>query len=431
LDQIKATAVSTEGAASVSTRRSPAQQRHDDESIATRIRNSVGHLDDERERSEMSTAEKEHMLSHPSQAEEDASQITAGRRPVYVSLTIISIEEIIEENMQCTCQCFLSLSWDYDPSTPEWQPWWEWRNGTSNVTEISRVFKQPAQTAGNSDRSTLRVAFHGSFKQNFDLKTFPVDFQKLRLILIASEECYFRRSSSAQDSDMAKWLQDSYGLLQWEPCLKKHILGEGCTGSQNGIVHVELSQTSPEQSCSGIVYTKATFRAFVFRRSASWIYGAILPLMCVSTCSLLHFGEDPRNVGSRLRIDFTLLLAMVSQKFTLANRVPVLPYLTLLDRHFLWNIGACMILALQAGLMRPVYEIYCDESQWVVIGGTCTTVQTVDRWCMGAAVVMYIVLHLGYLDRISARHDVLATWRWVQKGWGKVDGKAWTRGTSW
>jgi len=65
--------------------------------------------------------------------------------------------------------------------------------------ELSRSFKQPARDdpEGNArERSTLQVAFTGSFCEEFELKAFPVDFQKLHMYLVATDECYLRRQET-------------------------------------------------------------------------------------------------------------------------------------------------------------------------------------------------------------------------------------------
>jgi len=114
-------------------------------------------------------------------------------------------------------------------------------------------------------------------------------------------------------------------------------------------------------------------------------------------------------------MDFTIILAIVSQKFLMAQKMPILPYLTMLDRHFLWNISFCVMHAFVACMMRPVYEAYCPEKQWVVMGGICKPVQIVDRCCLGIGLVTFFCLHYFYYDRITARQRVLRTWRWVQE----------------
>ena len=70
------------------------------------------------------------------------------------------------------------------------------------------------------------------------------------------------------------------------------------------------------------------------RRAYHWIMNAVLPTYLVVLFGCASYLIPPDDVSSRLSHILTLLLTQVALKFAVSFTLPVIPYLTLLDRYF-------------------------------------------------------------------------------------------------
>ena len=71
----------------------------------------------------------------------------------------------------------------------------------------------------------------------------------------------------------------------------------------------------------------------VERRIGYWYTNVMLPIFIVTSCVLPSYAVPPDAFGDRAAILFTLLLAQVAYKYVIADKLPKISYMTLLDSY--------------------------------------------------------------------------------------------------
>lgn len=319
----------------------------------------------------------------------------APKRTINVAITINAIENLDESTQSFQATLFLQLFWEHDEAEEFTGPWMDWRNGKVTVSEKRY---RPGKAKGDKDRLTMMVT--GTFTSEMNLQTFPVDDQKLSIVLVAGDDIEFK-PMEGRDSVGVWLLERGNPLLQWQPVLEKG-------SSDKGIVDARLTLTDPKHSASGGVYAQAEFSAYVYRKSQAWMWNVMAPAAMLSTAILIHFGLDVRDVASRVKVDFAIIFTVIGLKFVVASRLPLVPYLTILDWYLLLCQAMCIFVSVQAAIMKVVLLTLCD-GEYLLTGGTvdglfeCAVLHKADLACAALDVLLFLLLHGRYMLVLRSR----------------------------
>jgi hypothetical protein len=94
------------------------------------------------------------------------------------------------------------------------------------------------------------------------------------------------------------------------------------------------------------LWASATWKFDVYRIPTYFDLNLMIPLSLFNVLALLTFSISLDDLGDRLGVSSTLLLATIALKFAYGNALPELPYLTVLDWKQVWTRAfICVILA--------------------------------------------------------------------------------------
>ena len=119
------------------------------------------------------------------------------------------------------------------------------------------------------------------------------------------------------------------------------------TAEQPPPVQIWAGLTDPLDEPDGSVLPLLVFRLLLARRPGAYIWNILMPMSLLTTMGIFTYGLPPADMDGRLGICLTLLLTAVAYKFTAAEGLPKLGYLTLLDRFVFGSIFFLTLLAVE------------------------------------------------------------------------------------
>jgi len=162
----------------------------------------------------------------------------------------------------------------------------------------------------------------GTFTSRLDLRRFPFDRQTLQLRLTFPD---FEpgRLTPVPDRQVSGILPE-FTLTDWS------VLGWDI-------------QSDPVRVVKNISRASVLFSFDTQRRSGFYIWKVIVPLAFIVFMSWAVFWISPENAGSQIGIATSAILTLIAYRFVLANLLPRVPYLTMLDY---FTLGATVLVFL-------------------------------------------------------------------------------------
>eukprot|EP01043_Picozoa_sp_COSAG02_P065613 COSAG02_NODE_9955_length_2065_cov_1.810783_1_plen_219_part_10 len=117
-------------------------------------------------------------------------------------------------------------------------------------------------------------------------------------------------------------------------------------------VQIWAGLTDPLDEPDGTVLPLLVFRLLMARRPEAYIWNILMPMSLLTTMGVFTYGLPPSDMDGRLGICLTLLLTAVAYKFTAAEGLPKLGYLTALDKFVFGSIFFLTLLAV---------EVFCSS----------------------------------------------------------------------
>lgn len=100
-------------------------------------------------------------------------------------------------------------------------------------------------------------------------------------------------------------------------------------------LHFENSTSSRYESSSRVIYPKLDIQLLIVRSHFFWFINVAIPLYIFVSISLTSFIFDTQELADRLTINLTVLLTTVAYKYIIAEKLPDINYLTVLDVYLL------------------------------------------------------------------------------------------------
>ena len=97
-----------------------------------------------------------------------------------------------------------------------------------------------------------------------------------------------------------------------------------------------------------ISYTRARVAVQAKRLARYYIWSALVPLMMIVFMSWGVFWIDPRNLGPQIGLAATSMLTLVAYRYTLANILPPVAYLTRMDMLLIALSGLVLLAFFEA-----------------------------------------------------------------------------------
>lgn len=172
---------------------------------------------------------------------------------------------------------------------------------------------------------TYRLHIFGSFSQPMDLHDFPRDHHVFEVPVVAAG---YRQGdvvfTPLQDSD--SFMAENLSVADWE---------------------VSNMQAEPRMVAlaNGIKLPGFVFSFEGRRLLHHYVVKAIIPLVLIVMMSWVVFWIDPKNATNQLGVAVTTVLTLVAYHIALSGRLPVIPYLTQMDK-FLFSSTLLVFLSL-------------------------------------------------------------------------------------
>jgi len=190
--------------------------------------------------------------------------------------------------------------------------------------------------------------FHGTFAAPMDLHDFPFDRQVLPVEI---ESAAFPTHQVVFD-----YLGGQHKDRGWTvPLRPEEVLGNSVRLPEWKVDAVQVREFDKYYSFIDATYSRYRIEILVSRRSGFYIWKVMAIEAMMVIMSWVIFRLDPGELGNRLAVSITLLLATVAFNLVVSDITPRVSYLTLLD----WFLLGCFVLIFLAGLEAVlVYSLH-------------------------------------------------------------------------
>ena len=159
-----------------------------------------------------------------------------------------------------------------------------------------------------------------TFSNNFNLKTFPFDKQKLKILLyndkfeledrrsLTSSFSFNRAGDFSKTNKISGWNIDDV-TLKYDFFINKNTENKRDTGLHDGV----------------------SYELEISRKSGYYIFKIILPILLILMICWSAVWIDPKEIESRLTITIVCLLSLIAYNFVIDSDLPKLEYLTIMD----------------------------------------------------------------------------------------------------
>lgn len=176
----------------------------------------------------------------------------------------------------------------------------------------------------NEMRGYVEYRIKGDFIKTFDFTNYPFETHTLTIELEHKE---LDVSSLRYIADQNSTIDEAINVAGWE-------IGE-------------YNATETEHSYGDEIFSRFIFSVQLRRPVLSSFVKSVLPIMVITTISLLTFFISPQNFGQRIGLGVTTLMSATAFHLSLLSGLPPIGYLTFADRMmisvyivFLYNLSA-------------------------------------------------------------------------------------------
>ena len=220
------------------------------------------------------------------------------------------------------------------------------------------------------------VEIIGTFKQNLDLRNFPLDCHTLKI--------HIEMGNSKDMVYMPVQHVDSMLSLDTRDCALYGWIWSG--------VRMVFGQTDPKLSKLGNSYSYFEVHFNIAREWKPYFWRIGIINMFITQASILTFVMHPSNAFSdRVSYLVTLLLTLVAFLYTVQERLPAVGYVTLLEKDILFSFFTLFVLLLQSGITSYFISTYTEEDNHEAAYWWLTADRQFGQWCSICLVCRYLL----------------------------------------
>eukprot|EP00966_Prymnesium_polylepis_P105473 2442612-Prymnesium_polylepis.1 len=174
---------------------------------------------------------------------------------------------------------------------------------------------------------SLRMRVVGSFAKKFDLSHFPIDRQELSIRLRSHHPAHTLHL--CQPRDQVKYMSI---------CRRDNFVHDDEWHMASELVAYE-SRSHPTDTLNvpAKVYAEYQFRVKVARKWHVYVWDILMPLWLLSVFSTSSLIVQRSSLGERIAIPLAMILASLTFRNSFIERIPVVSYMTTLDKIILLN----------------------------------------------------------------------------------------------
>lgn len=245
-----------------------------------------------------------------------------GRHVVEVGAVLLAITDVSEKASTWGADYYSYEFWDPSPGfVPQ----------TDVVNEVERKSTQFDTTEMRDGRCMRTRRIRSTLRANFNLRTFPFDFQTLPIQFsdaeYTSEQVHYEEKHIAGLDDAV-----IHDVAAWK------VLPE---------FHFEHERRGFHWDPGAPDYDYATFFLTVRRHVSFHLGKYFLPLLLIVIVAFSVFWIDPEDLASEVQVAVTCLLAAVALQLSEGSELPDVAYLTIADRAFITSYIAIALAVVQ------------------------------------------------------------------------------------
>jgi len=264
----------------------------------------------------------------------------------------------------------------------------EWKG--DNMSSWSAIYPVPEKKEAVV---CYRVTGSAEFQEQMELESFPLDIQALTIKIGSGYEAPANLTDALNVRLSSKYVRPSVRLVpNCSPKYRSIVNIKNFVLSNEYDLHPQVkmvqSVTDVTESASGAQYSVLEASVCVTRRAGFWVMNVVFPIFLITLTNAASYTVPPTDVADRCSISLTLMLTTVAYKYIIADKLPAISYLTLIDKYvllclciqvlfILWYaiVGGIVINAEMAGKPGvPVFDPYkypltCMFWSLVVWGG--------------------------------------------------------------
>ena len=179
-------------------------------------------------------------------------------------------------------------------------------------------------------RVVYRLSGTATFHTLFGLRNFPLDSQTFAVEVMSS------------------WGKEHVRLVRntaqgARSVISRETFSLASEYDLSGQVHLINRESDPKHSSSMTTYSYLEIQMHVRRKLSFWVWNVWLPLFMVTGLSFGAFLVETTQTAARLSITLTILLTLVSYRFSIMSKLPKIDYLTRLDVRALVHSFFCLL----------------------------------------------------------------------------------------
>ena len=270
------------------------------------------------------------------------------------------------------------------------------------------------------------------FCHNFDLSEFPFDVQDLPLYFSMSNEPNlevlknmpesFKNWNAMPREVKKKWSRDQFWIpvpgyvnmrtksSNWNICAPTLEVFLDHSDEMGTTISERAEDFSADDSLKGSSNLKPTFK-FTIKTVRKWewyVYNNLIVTGLLASINFYTVVIPPQDTADRAAVTLTLLLTIVALKLVLSSYLPPVTYLTFLDKYILICLGLCLVILIENAIIGELAQV----------GNFASSIQSIDRCCILAVVIVWVSLHIYLAAVIHMRLKAIR--RLVGVPWSQV-----------
>lgn len=282
-----------------------------------------------------------------------------------VSCHIIQIGSIDMLNQTFTCRLMFIFNWktlkkfdeiDVSKNTDEWKPTIQFLNNKKQPVRLYEDLHKIKRKRYYSQMS-YKVVYDGLFIENYELKHFPIDIQRLfiRLVFIdfpqsVLKECEYN-------------LPNSFKLLKATNLFYNEGFNHRNEWELVQGIHMNEGKTLPIRT-DGYRYKTMNIYITISRKVGFYIWNALIPVTVIVLCSCVSFIINSDDLFGSSTLASTMMLSLIALKFSLLQNIQTTSNMTYFDKYILIAFVYIAIVILQNVIIYSLNnnENYIDKS---------------------------------------------------------------------
>ena len=207
---------------------------------------------------------------------------------------------------------------------------------------MERWFKVYTSKEGAHFRPLIscRMRAIGTFATKFNLKYFPIDRQVLSIVIRSHHPAHTIHLCQPRDADKY------YSICR----LDTFVHDDEWNMGMRLLAYESRSRATDNLNVPPKIFAEYQFKIKVARKWAGYVWDLLLPISLLSLFAITSLVVPRDSLGERIAITLAMVLASLAFRYTFIERVPVVSYLTAMDKIIVFNFLLLGALVAPAGL---------------------------------------------------------------------------------